>query len=185
MGNIMINGIKTRIEEYVRRVTSHFPSTLPASSWNYDVEAQPSQSPQARPPPNSPEPPSGVRESLMNLCFVAAIEITIQYKQVAESEISGYIHLLALAIAIIFACLFTSHFIGKKIPKASRMLEKAAFFLAATTFFSAIATPLHQFSSSHSLWPPHPLLPIWSHHDRHSLPRQPRVYAHRATYALD
>uniref|UniRef100_A0A6N2LYK2 Uncharacterized protein n=1 Tax=Salix viminalis TaxID=40686 RepID=A0A6N2LYK2_SALVM len=141
----------------------------------------------------------GIEESLLNLCFVAAIQITIQYKQVAESEIIGYIHLHSLAIAIIFACLFTSHFIGKKIPKASRMLEKAAFFLAATTFFSAIATPfrlrikcaiwaiyilclifilviqiftpphphtetvnrtnlvfhsLHQFSSSHSLWPP-------------------------------
>ncbi|KAJ6348247.1 hypothetical protein OIU76_004670 [Salix suchowensis] len=109
---------------------------------------------------SSPEPPSGVRhsqrinildekpdlekelrKSLLNLCFVAAIQITIQYKQVAESEISGYIHLHSLAIAIIFACLFTSHFIGTRIREASRMLEKAAFFLVATTFFSAIATP--------------------------------------------
>ncbi|KAJ6327611.1 hypothetical protein OIU78_014470 [Salix suchowensis] len=223
-----MNGIKAEIEEYVRRA-SHFLSKFPASS----RESQSSQ-PRAS---SSPEPTSGerhsqrinildekpnlekeLRKSLLNLCFVAAIEITIQYKQVAESEINGYIHLHSLAIAIIFACLFTSNFIGKKIPKASRMLEKAAFFLAATTFFSAIATPfrlrikfaiwaiyilslifilviqnftpphphtetvnrtnlvfhsLHQFSSSHSLWPPHPLLPIWSYHDRHSLPRQP------------
>ncbi|KAJ6327610.1 hypothetical protein OIU78_014469 [Salix suchowensis] len=252
----MINGI----EEYVRVITSHFLAKFPASSRDESQSSQPrassssnataeSQSPQARPPPHSPEPPSGVRhsqrinipdeepdlekelrKSLMSLCFLAAIQITIQYRQVAESEIDDYIHLLSLAIATIFSCLFTSHFIGKKIPKASRMLEKAAFILAATTFFSAIANPLrlrikcaiwaiyilslifilvvqnfthphahtetlnrtnlaflssssaaaaspphslHQFSSSHSLWPPHPLLPICSHHDSHSLPRQP------------
>uniref|UniRef100_A0A6N2LHP3 Uncharacterized protein n=1 Tax=Salix viminalis TaxID=40686 RepID=A0A6N2LHP3_SALVM len=249
--------------EYVRLITSHFLSKFPASSRDDDLESQSSQprassssnttaesqSPQARPPPHSPEPPSGVRhsqrinildekpdlekelrKSLMSLCFLAAIQITIQYRQVDESEIDDFIHLLSSAIAIIFACLFTSHFIGKKIPKASRMLEKAAFILAATTFFSAIANPLrlrikcaiwaiyilslifilvvqnfthphahtetlnrtnlaflssssaaaaspphslHQFSSSHSLWPPHPLLPICSHHYRHSLPRQP------------
>uniref|UniRef100_A0A6N2N2L3 Uncharacterized protein n=1 Tax=Salix viminalis TaxID=40686 RepID=A0A6N2N2L3_SALVM len=152
MGNITMNGIKTKIDEYVRRIPSHFPSTPPASSRDHDLESQSSQSPQAPPSRNSPEPPSGVRhsqpdlekelrKSLLNLSFVAAIQITIQYKQVAESEINGYIHLHSLAIAIIFACLFTSYFIGKKIPKASRMLEKAAFFLAATTFFSAIATP--------------------------------------------
>jgi len=69
-----------------------------------------SQSPQARPPPSPQSPPVGrllltinesqrnnilnakpdleteLRKTLLNLCFTAAIQITIQYGQVAESE---------------------------------------------------------------------------------------------------
>ncbi|KAJ6733945.1 IMAP FAMILY MEMBER 1 putative-RELATED [Salix koriyanagi] len=55
-----------------------------------------------------------------------------------NSEQTG---LLSLGTAAIFAALFTSHFIGAKKQDASRLLEKVAFFLAATTFFFAIATP--------------------------------------------
>jgi hypothetical protein len=126
-----------------------------------------SQSPQARHPP-SPQSPTGVREllpltinesqrnnivdakpdletelrkTLLNLCFTAALQITIQYGQVAESDIHNSINLISLAIAAIFASLLVSQFIGKKIPTASKVLEKVAFFLAATTFFFAIATP--------------------------------------------
>ncbi|KAB5548579.1 hypothetical protein DKX38_011985 [Salix brachista] len=118
--------------------------------------------------PPSPQSPSGVREllphtitesqrnnildakpdlekemkkTLLSLCFTAALEITIHYKQVAESEINDSISLLSLGTAAIFASLFTSHFIGEKMPNASRMLDKVAFFLAATTFFFSIATP--------------------------------------------
>jgi hypothetical protein len=134
---------------------------LPSSS-NTTSE---SQSPQAGHPP-SPESPTGgrlpltinesqrnnvldakpdfeieLKKTLLSLCFTAALQITIQYKQVAESEIHKSINLISLAIAAIFASLCVSQFIGKKIPTASTVLEKVAFFLAATTFFFAIATP--------------------------------------------
>ncbi|KAG6768735.1 hypothetical protein POTOM_027664 [Populus tomentosa] len=88
-----------------------------------------------------PDLETELRKTLLSLCFTAALEITIQYKQVAESEIHKSINLISLAVAAIFASLFVSPFIGKKIPTASKVLEKAAFFLAATTFFFAIATP--------------------------------------------
>uniref|UniRef100_A0A6N2LIA7 Uncharacterized protein n=1 Tax=Salix viminalis TaxID=40686 RepID=A0A6N2LIA7_SALVM len=144
----------SRIMEYVRVITSHFLSKFPASSRDESHSPQPrpssssnptaeSQSPQARPPPHSPEPPSAVRQSqrinipdeepdlekelrksLMSLCFLAAIQITIQYRQVDESEIDDFIHLLSSAIAIIFACLFTSHFVGK-IPSIKRKLHSS------------------------------------------------------------
>jgi hypothetical protein len=134
---------------------------LPSSS-NTTSE---SQSPQARHPPSPESPTVGrlpltinesqrnnvldakpdleteLRKTLLSLCFTAALQITIQYKQVAESEIHKSINLISLAIAAIFASLFVSQFIGKKIPTASTVLEKVAFFLAATTFFFAIATP--------------------------------------------
>ena len=124
-----------------------------------------SQSPPARPPPSQQSPTVGrlpltitesqrnnileakpdleteLRKTLLNLCFTAAIQITIQYGQVAESEAHYPIILISLAVVAIFASLFVSPFIGKKIPTASKVLEKVAFFLAATTFFFAIATP--------------------------------------------
>ncbi|KAJ6741257.1 FAMILY REGULATORY PROTEIN putative-RELATED [Salix purpurea] len=73
--------------------------------------------------------------------FVVAFEIISQYKQVAESETNNSISLLSLGTAAIFGCLLTSHFIREKMQNACRVLEKVAFFLAATTFFFAIATP--------------------------------------------
>ncbi|KAJ6741249.1 hypothetical protein OIU79_001213 [Salix purpurea] len=118
--------------------------------------------------PPSPESPSGVREllphtisesqrnnildakldlekelkkTLLGLCFGAALQIATRSKQVAESDIDNSISLLSLGTAAIFGCLLTSHFIGEKMPNTSRVLDKVAFFLAATTFFFAIATP--------------------------------------------
>jgi hypothetical protein len=141
-------------------------SSQPQHSSSSDTTSE-SQTPQTQPPP-SPQSPTRARElppptinesrrniildanqdldmelmkTLLNLCFTAALQITIQYKQVAESEIHKSINLISLAIAAIFASLFVSQFIGKKIPTASTVLEKVAFFLAATTFFFAIATP--------------------------------------------
>ncbi|KAJ6917504.1 hypothetical protein NC652_019752 [Populus alba x Populus x berolinensis] len=73
---------------------------------------------------------TGLRTTLLSFCFATALEITIQSKQVAESEIHKSINLISV-----------SPFIGKKIPTASKVLEQVAFFLAATTFFFAIATP--------------------------------------------
>ncbi|KAJ6733946.1 IMAP FAMILY MEMBER 1 putative-RELATED [Salix koriyanagi] len=82
-----------------------------------------------------------LKKTLLSLCFGAALQIAIQFKQAAESEINNSISLLSLGTAPIFASLFTSHFIAEKMPTASRVLDKVAFFLAATTFFFAIATP--------------------------------------------
>ncbi|KAB5548468.1 hypothetical protein DKX38_011874 [Salix brachista] len=82
-----------------------------------------------------------LKKTLLGLCFAAAIQIATQSKQAAESGINNSISLLSLGTAAIFAALFTSHFIGAKKQDASRVLEKVAFFLAATTFFFAIATP--------------------------------------------
>jgi hypothetical protein len=124
-----------------------------------------SQSPQALHPPSPESPREGrlpltinesqrnnvidakldlemeLRKTLLSLCLTAAIQITIQYGQVAESEDHYPIILISLAVVAIFASLFVSPFIGKKIPTASKVLEKVAFFLAATTFFFAKATP--------------------------------------------
>ena len=88
-----------------------------------------------------PDLETELRKTLLSLCFTAAIQITIQYGQVAESEDHYPIILISFAIVAIFASLFVSPFIGKKIPTASKVLEKVAFFLAATTFFFAVATP--------------------------------------------
>ncbi|KAJ6733937.1 hypothetical protein OIU74_005685 [Salix koriyanagi] len=82
-----------------------------------------------------------LRKTLLGLCFAAALQIATRSKQVAESDIDNSISLLSLGTAAIFAALFTSHFIGEKMPTASRVLGKVAFFLAATTFFFSIATP--------------------------------------------
>ncbi|KAL9377496.1 hypothetical protein Peur_028831 [Populus x canadensis] len=152
MGEITIGGIKMKIMESLSQllhlIRSQLPSKLPASPPIIDdLESQSSQPP---PSPESqqnnildakPDLETELRKTLLNLCFTAALQITIQYKQVAESEIHESINLISLAIAAIFASLFVSQFIGKKIPTASEVLEKVAFFLAATTFSFAIATP--------------------------------------------
>ncbi|XP_011007375.1 PREDICTED: uncharacterized protein LOC105113070 [Populus euphratica] len=149
-------------------ITSLLPSKLPASPPNIDDLGSQSSQPlpcSSNTTSESQSPPGGrlpltineslrnnvldakpdleteLRKTLLSLCFTAAIQITIQYGQVAESEIHYSINVISLAIAAIFASLFVSQFIGKKIPTASTVLEKVAFFLAATTFSFAIATP--------------------------------------------
>jgi hypothetical protein len=149
-------------------ITSLLSSILPASPPNIDdLESQSSQplpsssntTSESQSPPGGrlpltinesqrnnvldakPDLETELRKTLLNLCFTAAIQITIQYGQVAESEAHYPIILISLAVVAIFASLFVSPFIGKKIPTASKVLEKVAFFLAATTFFFAIATP--------------------------------------------
>ncbi|KAJ6366562.1 hypothetical protein OIU77_003030 [Salix suchowensis] len=82
-----------------------------------------------------------LKKTLLGLCFAAALQIATPSKQAAESGINNSISLLSLGTTAIFGSLFTSHFIGEKMPTASRVLDKVAFFLAATTFFFAIATP--------------------------------------------
>ncbi|KAG6768730.1 hypothetical protein POTOM_027659 [Populus tomentosa] len=149
-------------------ITSRLPSILPASPPNSDdLESQSSQplpsssnttsesqSPTGGRPPLTinesqrnnvldakPDLETELRKTLLSLCFTAAIQITIQYGQAADSEAHYPIILISLAVVAIFASLFVSPFIGKKIPTASKVLEKVAFFVAATAFFFAIATP--------------------------------------------
>ncbi|XP_073266406.1 uncharacterized protein [Populus alba] len=143
-------------------ITSRLPSILPAAPPNIDdLESQSSQplpsssnttsesqSPTGGRPPLTinesqrnnvldakPDLETELRKTLLSLCFTAAIQITIQYGQAADSEAHYPIILISLAVVAIFASLFVSPFIGKKIPTASKVLEKVAFFLAATAFF--------------------------------------------------
>ncbi|KAJ6704373.1 hypothetical protein OIU85_030206 [Salix viminalis] len=108
MAKIMINGIEEYARVITSHFLSKFPassrdesqSPQPRPSSSSSNATAESQSPQARPPPHSPEPPSAVRQSqrinipdeepdlekelrksLMSLCFLAAIQITIQYRQ--------------------------------------------------------------------------------------------------------
>ncbi|KAJ6677711.1 IMAP FAMILY MEMBER 1 putative-RELATED [Salix viminalis] len=133
-------------------ITSHLPSRLPAPSLDSadDLESQAPPSSGGRELDLEKE----LKKTLLGLCFAAALQIATQSKQAAESEIDNSISLLSLGTAAIFAALFTSHFIREKMQDAStshfirekmqdasRVLEKVAFFLAATTFFFAIATP--------------------------------------------
>jgi len=129
------------LSQLLHLIRSQLPSKLPAS-----LESQRNNILDAK-----PDLETELRKTLLNLCFTAALQITIQYKQVAESEIHKSINLISLAIAAIFASLFISQFIGKKIPNASEVFEKVAFFLAATTFSFAIATPF-PLSIKFALW---------------------------------
>jgi len=156
------------LSQLLHLITSRLPSKLRASPPKIDdLESQPSQpQPSSSNTTSESQSPTGgrlpltinesqrnnvldakpdleteLRKTLLSLCFTSAIQITIQYGQVAEFETQYSINLISLAIVAIFASLFVSQFIGKKIPTASMVLEKVAFFLAATTFFFAIATP--------------------------------------------
>ncbi|KAJ6741253.1 IMAP FAMILY MEMBER 1 putative-RELATED [Salix purpurea] len=157
--------IKSRLPSRLPAPSPHIDDLESQSS---QPQPSPSNTTSESQAPPSPQSPSGVRDplpptitesqrnnildakpdlekelkkTLLSLCFGAALQITIQCKQVAESEINNSVSLLSLGTAAIFASLFTSHFIGEKMPNTSRMLDKVAFFLAATTFFFAIATP--------------------------------------------
>jgi len=119
------------LSQLLHLIRSQLPSKLPAS-----LESQRNNILDAK-----PDLETELRKTLLNLCFTAALQITIQYWQVAEFETQYSINLISLAVVTIFVSLFVSQFIGKKIPTASMVLDKVAFFLAATTFFFAIATP--------------------------------------------
>ncbi|XP_011011872.1 PREDICTED: uncharacterized protein LOC105116291 [Populus euphratica] len=102
-------------------------SSQPLPSFSSTISE--SQSPQARHPTSPESPPRGrlpltinesqrnnvldakpdleteLRKTLLSLCFTAAIQITIQYVQVAESEAHYPIILISLAVVAIFASL--------------------------------------------------------------------------------
>jgi hypothetical protein len=79
---------------------------------------------------------------IMGFCFQAAIQIALQYETTQHSKLPVFFYLRSFSILITFASLFVSQLISNRFPDTSKVLEKVATFLAATAFFTAIATPL-------------------------------------------
>ncbi|KAL9380371.1 hypothetical protein Peur_026029 [Populus x canadensis] len=78
---------------------------------------------------------------LINTCFTSALEIALHFDQITDSKLDS-LHLLCFLVAIIFSCLFVSHFINPaKFPMTSKVLGKVAVFLAATALFITISIP--------------------------------------------
>ena len=78
---------------------------------------------------------------LINTCFTSALEIALHFHQITDSKLDS-LHLVCILVAIIFSCLFVSHFINPaKFPMTSKVLGKVAVFLAATALFITISIP--------------------------------------------
>jgi len=78
---------------------------------------------------------------LISTCFTSGIEIALHFHQITDSKLDS-LHLVCILVAIIFSCLFVSHFINPvKFPMTSKVLGKVAVFLAATVFFITISIP--------------------------------------------
>lgn len=73
---------------------------------------------------------------LISTCFISALQIALHFHQPTHSKLDS-LHLVCVLVAIIFSCLFVSHFINPtKFPMTSKVLGKVAVFLAATCFSS-------------------------------------------------
>jgi len=79
---------------------------------------------------------------IMGFCFQAAIQIALQYETTQHSKLPVFFYLRSFSILLTFASLFVSQLISNRFPDTSKVLEKVATFLAATAFFTTIATPL-------------------------------------------
>ncbi|KAG6743403.1 hypothetical protein POTOM_054357 [Populus tomentosa] len=79
---------------------------------------------------------------IMGFCFQAAIQIALQYETTQHSKLPVFFYLRSFSILLTFASLFVSQLISDRFPETSKVLEKVATFLAATAFFTTIATPL-------------------------------------------
>jgi len=78
---------------------------------------------------------------LISKCFTSALQIALHFHQITDSKFDS-LHLVCILVAIIFSCLFVSHFINPaKFPKTSKVLGKVAVFLAATALFITISIP--------------------------------------------
>ena len=78
---------------------------------------------------------------LISTCFTSGIEIALHFHQITDSKLDS-LHFVCILVAIIFSCLFVSHFINPaKFPMTSKVLGKVAVFLAATVFFITISIP--------------------------------------------
>jgi hypothetical protein len=81
------------------------------------------------------------QKTLISNCFTTGLEIALHFHQPAHSKLDS-LHLVCVLVAIIFSCLFVSHFINPaKFPRTSKVLGKVAVFLAATVFFIIISIP--------------------------------------------
>ena len=78
---------------------------------------------------------------LISTCFTSGLEIALHFHQITHSKLDS-LHLLSILVAILFSCLFVSHFINPtKFPRTSKVLGKVAVFLAATVFSITISIP--------------------------------------------
>ena len=78
---------------------------------------------------------------LISTCFTSGLQIALYFHQITDSKLDS-LHLVCVLVAIIFSCLFVSHFINPtKFPMTSKVLGKVAVFLAATVFFITISIP--------------------------------------------
>jgi hypothetical protein len=78
---------------------------------------------------------------LISTCFTSGFQIALHFHQITDSKLDS-LHLVCIFVAIIFSCLFVSHFINPtKFPRTSKVLGKATVFLAATVFFITISIP--------------------------------------------
>jgi len=81
------------------------------------------------------------QKTLISICFTSGLEIALHFHQITDSKLDS-LHLLSILVAILFSCLFVSHFINPtKFPRTSKVLGKVAVFLAATVFFITISIP--------------------------------------------
>ncbi|KAJ6865948.1 hypothetical protein NC652_037467 [Populus alba x Populus x berolinensis] len=81
------------------------------------------------------------QKTLISICFTSGLQIALHFHQITDSKLDS-LHLLSILVAILFSCLFVSHFINPtKFPRTSKVLGKAAVFLAATAFFITISIP--------------------------------------------
>jgi predicted permease len=81
------------------------------------------------------------QNTLISTCFTSGIEIALHFHKITDSKLDS-LHLVCILVAIIFSCLFVSHFINPaKFPRTSKVLGKVAVFLAATVFFIIISIP--------------------------------------------
>ncbi|KAJ6959107.1 hypothetical protein NC653_037411 [Populus alba x Populus x berolinensis] len=74
---------------------------------------------------------------LITTCFT----IALFFNQIPDSKLDS-MHLVCILVAILFSCLFVSHFINPaKFPRTSKVLGKVAVLWAATVFFITISIP--------------------------------------------
>ncbi|KAJ6859928.1 hypothetical protein NC651_036297 [Populus alba x Populus x berolinensis] len=81
------------------------------------------------------------QKTLISFCITSGLQIAFHFHQITDSKLDS-LHLVCILLAIIFSCLFVSHFINPtKFPRTSKVLGKVAVFLAATVFFITISIP--------------------------------------------
>jgi hypothetical protein len=81
------------------------------------------------------------QRTLISFCFTSGLQIALHLHQITDSKLDS-LHLVCILLAIIFSCLFVSHFINPtKFPRTSKVLGKVAVFPAATVFFITISIP--------------------------------------------